>query len=370
MTRGGDSCHHRRVQDRLIRIGGVITWIAVGIPVIINGSNSPWRMAAWAVAFAAFGAGFLLNAPPRPAAPHLAIQTIAVIIMVALLCNGFEGALLVLIAMQLGGAMSRRAGIAWIVVQTLLLFGAIAIHWSPRPAFLLTPPYFGFQLLAFLAFDMLAREQAARRELAAVNGILADSSRIAERLRISRELHDALGHHLTALSLNLEAALQKSDGDVRTRVQSAQTLAKSLLSDVRQIAAAMHDGNGVDLRQALRPLIDDVPRPRVHLEIGDDIRIDDPERAHIVVRCTQEIVTNAAKHSAAENLWIVIRRDGDSVRIHARDDGRGTAEVPEGFGLRSMRDRLAEAGGDLRVDTRPGLGFEVIARVPARSAGV
>jgi signal transduction histidine kinase len=44
--------------------------------------------------------------------------------------------------------------------------------------------------------------------------------------------------------------------------------------------------------------------------------------------------------------------------------------VPEGFGLRSMRDRLAEAGGDLRVDTHPGLGFEVIARVPARSAPV
>jgi signal transduction histidine kinase len=358
------------MQDRLIRIAGVMTWIAVGIPVIINGATSPLRMAGWAVAFAAFGAGLLMNTPPRSAWPHLAVQSLAVMVMVLLLCNGFEGTLLVIVAMQLGGAMSRRAGIAWIVVQTVLLYAAIAIHWAPHPAILLTPPYLGFQLLAFFTFDALACESAARRELRAINEILADSSRIAERLRISRELHDALGHHLTALSLNLEAALQKTDGDARTRVQSAQTLAKSLLRDVRDIAAEMHDGNGVNLEQALRPLIDDVPRPHIHLEVAEGIRIDDPERAHIIVRCTQEIVTNAARHSAAENLWIVIGRDGDDVSIHARDDGRGTAQVPEGFGLRSMRDRLAEAGGDLRVDTHPGLGFEVIARVPARSAPV
>jgi signal transduction histidine kinase len=351
------------MNDRLIRIGGVITWIAVGIPVIINGATSPARMAGWAFAFAAFGAAFFSRR-------LLILQTAAVLVMVLLLCNGFEGTLLVLVAMQLGGTMSRRAGITWIVVQTLLLFGAIAVHWSPRPAFLLTPPYFGFQLLAFFAFDALAREAAARRELRAVNEILADSSRIAERLRISRELHDALGHHLTALSLNLEAALQKTDGDAHASVQSAQTLARSLLRDVRDIAAAMHDRDGVDLEQALRPLIDNVPHPRVHLEVGRDIRIEDPERAHILVRCTQEIVTNAAKHSAAENLWIVIGRDGDDVSIHARDDGRGTAKAPEGFGLRSMRDRLEEAGGQLRVDIHPGLGFEVIASLPSRGARV
>ncbi|MGZ4809511.1 MAG: sensor histidine kinase [Thermoanaerobaculia bacterium] len=358
------------MQNRLIRVAGVVTWIAVGIPVILYGATSPALMAGWAVAFAAFGAGLLMNAPPRSAAPHLALQTASVLVMVLLLCNGFEGTLLVLVAMQLGGVMSRRAGIAWIVVQTILLYAAIAIHWSPRPATLLTPPYLGFQLLAFFTFEALARESAARRELRAINEILADSSRIAERLRISRELHDALGHHLTALSLNLEAALQKTDGDARSRVQTAQTLAKSLLSDVRDIAAAMHDDNGVDLEHALRPLVDDEPRPHIHLEVEDGIRIGDPERAHVIVRCTQEIVTNAAKHSSAENLWIVIGRDGDDVRIHARDDGRGTAQVPEGFGLRSMRDRLAEAGGDLRVDTRPGFGFEVIARVPVGSAPV
>src|SRR6266849_11151171 len=157
MTAGSDSCHHRWMQERLIRIAGIVTWIAVGIPVILSGATSPMRMAGWAVAFAAFGAGLLMNTSPRTAAPYLVLQTASVLVMVLLLCNGFEGALLVIVAMQLGGVMERRAGIAWIVAQTVLLFGAIAIHWSPHPALLLTPPYLGFQLLAFFTFEALSR---------------------------------------------------------------------------------------------------------------------------------------------------------------------------------------------------------------------
>jgi signal transduction histidine kinase len=216
--------------------------------------------------------------------------------------------------------------------------------------------------------DALARESAAHAELRAVNEILADSSRIAERLRISRDLHDILGHHLTALSLNLEAAVQRTDGEARQHAEVAQSLAKKLLADVREIAATMQTQPGVDLSHALGSLVEDVPRPRVHLEIEPGIRIDDPERAHILVRCTQEIVTNAARHSAADNLWITIARDGDSVRISARDDGRGAVDTLAGFGLRMMRDRLEGAGGELHVDATPGRGFQVVALLPARPA--
>jgi signal transduction histidine kinase len=345
------------MQNRMLHIGGLLTWLAVGVHVAVNSTPSPLRLALWFVAFAAFGVGFTTRI--------LSVQTAAVTAMVAVLCNGFEGTLLVLIAMQLGSVMSRRAGVWWVIVQSALFFAAVSFHWSPRPAFLLTPPYLGFQLLAFFGFEMLAREAAARRELAAINAMLAESSRIAERLRISRELHDALGHHLTALALNLEAALHRADDESRARLETAQKLAKSLLADVRNIASTMQRGTALDLEKVLRPLIDDVPRPRIHLEVADGIRVDDPERANIVVRCTQEIVTNAARHSSAENLWIVIGRQGDAVQIHARDDGRGATHPAEGFGLRSMRDRVEGAGGELRVDAHPGAGFEVVARVPA-----
>lgn len=349
---------------RVIRIAGAIVWIAIGAHVLINGAASRTVLAEWAIAFLLFGVAFAL----RPSRASLLVETGAVIAMVLLLCNGFEGTLLVLVAMQLGGMMSRRAAISWIAVQSVSLFVAVSIHWSSRPAMLLVPPYFGFQLLAYFVFDALTREAAAHAELRAVHEILADSSRIAERLRLSRELHDLLGHHLTALSLNLEATMQRTDGDARKHAEVAQSLAKKLLADVREIAATMQTQPGVDLAHALESLVADLPRPKVHLDIEPGIRIDDPERAHIVVRCTQEIVTNAARHSTAENLWIVIARDGDSVRIQARDDGRANAISAGGFGLRMMRDRLEGAGGELHVDAKPGIGFEVVALLPARPA--
>ncbi|HYC88561.1 MAG TPA: sensor histidine kinase [Thermoanaerobaculia bacterium] len=348
-------------MKRITQIGGAAAWLAVGTHVALAGADSPLRFVIWSVAFAVFGAGLL--APAR--LPVLALQVAAVTAMVLTLCDGFEGTLLVMVAMQLGSVLPRRTAILWIVAQTLLLGAAIGWHWTPRAAMLITPPYLGFQLLAYLALEALARESAANAELRATQSIIAGSTRLGERLRISRELHDTVGHRLTALSLHLEAALQKSAPPAREYVDTAQSLARQLLGEVRDIVATMGEPDGIDLAGALQTLTASVPRPQIHLAVEPDIRIDDPERARVVVRCTQEIITNAARHSAAENLWIVIDREGDSVRIRAHDDGRGSERVPEGFGLRAMRERVEGAGGRLQIETQPGAGFDVIALVPA-----
>jgi signal transduction histidine kinase len=353
-------------HTRIVQIGGAAAWLAVGSHVVLQGASSPVRFAIWAVAFAAFGAGLLVTARVTV----LALQVVAVTAMVLTLCDGFEGTLLVIISMQLGGLLPRRTAILWIVAQTLLLGAAIGWHWAPRSSILITPPYFGFQLLAFFTLEALARESAANAELRATQSIVAGSSRMGERLRISRELHDSVGHHLTALSLHLEAALQKSAPPAREHVATAQSLARDLLHEVREIVATMNESAGIDIAQALQTLTATVPRPHIHLAVEPRMRVEDPERARVVVRCAQEIVTNAARHSAAENLWLVIDRDGDAVRIRAHDDGRGSERVPEGFGLRAMRERVEGAGGQLRIDTQPGAGFDVVALVPAGEPGV
>jgi signal transduction histidine kinase len=82
------------------------------------------------------------------------------------------------------------------------------------------------------------------------------------------------------------------------------------------------------------------------------------------------MVTNAARHSDAENLWICVRCEGETLRIEARDDGRGSDRIDGGFGIRGMRERVAQAGGELRVVTQPGQGFEVVALLPMRSVAV
>jgi hypothetical protein len=73
----------------------------------------------------------------------LGVETLAVMAMVLRRCNGYEGTLLVLVALQLGTRLPPRAGMAWIIARTLLLGAAVTIHWSLRPAFMLMPPYFG-----------------------------------------------------------------------------------------------------------------------------------------------------------------------------------------------------------------------------------
>ena len=333
---------------RGIAVASFAVWLLVGLPVIVLGATTSSLMAQWAVAYVLFALLFAADLR-KPSLPLLALAAMSIVVTVMLLCDGFEGALMALIAMRLGNRLSVRAGVAWIAAQTLLLGAAVAFHWTPRAALLLAPPYLGFQLLAF--FTVRFHELAA------------DRSRVAERLRIAQELHDALGHHLTALTLNLEAALQRSDGAAKADVQKAQTMARQLLADVRALVAEERDP--FDLGATLAALVAGVPAPRVHLDVDAALRIDDPERAHIVLRCVQEIVTNAARHSGADNLWITIERDGRGFRIRARDDGRGSEARAEGFGLRGMRERIERAGGELRIDTQPGRGFAVVAVLPS-----
>ena len=359
--------------SRLIGIAGLIAWLLVGLPPVIYHAGAAVPIdARWVLGFLAFGALFTADLR-RPRLALVAAEAVIALALVPLRCNGYEGTLLALVAMQLGSRLERTAGLAWIGAQTLLLGVAVGVQLGPRAAWLLAPPYLGFQLVAFFTFYVMAREVAARAALAAANAelravqaILADSSRLAERLRIAHELHDALGHRLTALTLNLEAALHRAPEPARSSVETAQSLARELLADVRRIVADTRAADGVHLADALRALVGAVPRPLVHLEVDDGLRIADPERAHILLRCAQEIVTNAARHSAAENLWLVIARDGESWRISARDDGRGCDGARDGFGLRGMRERVERAGGELRIATQPGRGFDLTALLPMR----
>lgn len=360
--------------SRLIGIAGLVGWLVVGLRTFLYHASLTSAGGRWLAAYLLFGVLFAADLL-RPRLALAVAESATALTLVLLGCNGYEGVLLALVALRLGTRLAPAAAIPWIGVQTLLLGAALAMQLSPRAAWLLAPPYLGFQLVAFFTFHAMAREVAARAALAAANAelravqlVLADGSRMAERLRITHELHDALGHRLTGLTLNLEAALQRTEGPARRHVEAAQGLARELLGDVREIVAAARAGDGggggVEVAPALAALAGAVPRPRVHLEVPPGLRIADPERAHILLRCAQEIVTNAARHSGARNLWIAIDRDGEALRIAAHDDGRGSAGASDGFGLRGMRERVEGAGGELRIATGPGRGFDVSARLP------
>ena len=366
-------------SSRLLRWGGLAAWLGVGVPLWLQRAQvRPGAVPGWLAAWLLFAAALWMTTAGRERDRRLdfswlntallALQTACVIALVLLLCDGFEGTLLVLVAMQLAPRVSRRTGLAWIAAQSLLLAAAITIHWSLRPALMLALPYLGFQVLAFLAVEALDREARANAELRAARDLLAHGSRVAERLRIARELHDAVGHRLVALSLNLErAGHQTGDGEaLRETIGMAQSLSRRLLTDIGEIVDTLGRAERLDLRRSLESLIEEIPRPRVHLTLPADLAVEDPELAHLLLRCCQEIVTNAAKHAQAENLWLDVVQENGAIEVRARDDGRGAAEVAAGRGLAGMRERLERAGGRLEVATRPGMGFAVAALVPLR----
>jgi signal transduction histidine kinase len=196
-------------------------------------------------------------------------------------------------------------------------------------------------------------------------------SRIAagsERLRISRELHDALGHHLIALNLQLELEQQRA-GEAPGPVAQAKTIVQHALADVRAVVGALRNEAGLDVGRAIIALAASVPEPHVHCELPERIDPVDSERAHTLFRCVQEAITNSVKHGGARNVWVRIERTRDALGLHCRDDGRGAAQVSFGNGLTGMRERVTQLGGQLAVSCEPGHGFELRASIPLASLG-
>jgi len=228
-------------------------------------------------------------------------------------------------------------------------------HESPLTVVLL---YAGFQAFAALCAYYARSAEQARDRLALVNADLlatrsqlADAARDAERVLVARELHDVAGHKLTALTLNLRALAAEPAFAAREEVRIAQLLARELLGDIRGIVQAMRDARGLDLATALRALAAPLPKPALQLRIGDDVRIDDPARAEVVLRTVQEALTNAARHAGAGVLTVTLQRNGDALHLAIEDDGRLRGPLRPGNGLAGMRERIEGAGGRIAFAT-------------------
>jgi signal transduction histidine kinase len=247
---------------------------------------------------------------------------------------------------------------------------------SIRLAFLQSSIYLGISALTFFTSAVASQQTEEREvqrrlnsELRATRALLAESTRIAERMRIARELHDLIGHHLTALSLNLEVASHLTNAEAAEHVRKAQATAKHLLSDVREAVSELRQDDAIDLTQALRSLIEGVPGLNVHVETPPRFSVEDPRRAQVLLRCAQEILTNTARHAGARNLWLKFAyADADLLGLYARDDGRGSAHFRPGNGLSGMRERLIEFGGNVTVDTNVNQGFALNVQLPLGEA--
>jgi signal transduction histidine kinase len=223
--------------------------------------------------------------------------------------------------------------------------------------------------------SLTTRERRAREDLAQANteliatrALLTENSRVAERLRISRDLHDTLGHHLTALSLQLDVASRLTEGKAAEHVQQAHAITRLLLSDVRDVVSQLRSGGVFDLARAIRELVAHSNALTIHLDLPGTIEIEDSAYADALLKSVQEIVTNSTRHSGGRNLWIRVESTPDGITLHAHDDGRGATALAMGHGLTGMRERFGECGGMLEFRAGDGRGFEVRGFMPRPTA--
>jgi signal transduction histidine kinase len=193
-------------------------------------------------------------------------------------------------------------------------------------------------------------------------------ARAAERARIAREVHDAISQHLFALRM-IAAGMRRADPD-NQQARAIERISEEALRDmqallielrpvsldgaglapaIQEICAAYHDRLGVTIDASL-----------------DDVTVPEPVE-HALLRITQEACTNAVRHGNARRLAVSMNRQDGHVELVVRDFGTGfdPAAAPHvGSGLAHIRDRVAELGGILEIDSAPGRGAAVTVRVP------
>ncbi|KJK43110.1 histidine kinase [Lentzea aerocolonigenes] len=201
----------------------------------------------------------------------------------------------------------------------------------------------------------------------------------AERMRIARDLHDVVAHHVSVMGIQAGAARRVLDSDpalARDALQTVEQTARTAINELRGLLGVLRADAEPDLRAT--PGLDDLP------ELLDNARAAGLEVSHGVYgsprevssavalsayRVVQEALTNVVKHAGAQHVDVRMRFLDSALEVEVTDDGRGRSAVSDsGFGLVGMRERLAVHGGSLEAGPRRDAGYLVRASLPTASS--
>jgi signal transduction histidine kinase len=234
-----------------------------------------------------------------------------------------------------------------------------------------------FMIVALVLVAIMARtlisEQESRLQVEQLAKEVETLAVYQERTRIAREIHDALGHTLTSLNIQLEVARKLANRDAaksNEALDSAKQLASQSLNDVRRalnmIMPSRADAE-FDLNEALPVLVRQVEQNqpiKVTLDL-DEIRLPSI-KSHHVYCIVRECLTNIQRHAKATNIGIALKLAADKILVEVNDDGKGfdPLEASSGFGISGMKERVEHLGGTLAIQSSPGVGTKVQVSVP------
>lgn len=341
-------------KDWLLHFSGFLTW---SIITFLSLQNMPFgvEFTLKSVAFIAFYLSFLVLIASKPSMHFirdrilLCLQTVLVLALIYHDKYSLVAILLVLIATQLPAMFTRKQAMMILVLITSVHF-SMEFSGDFLNTFFHVIIYFMLQTFGFSAIESAHRESKAKEELAAINQellatrfMLKESSQRKERLRISRDLHDVIGHQLTALSLNLEVSCHKVPDEFKPLLKENLQQAKNLLADVREVVKEMRNEEQFDLIATLKGLVDQLPN--CQLEVINPPTINSLSLKQQLIFCLQEGISNALRHGKADKLTLDFESMDENLQVILEDNGYGQENVVFGNGLTGMQERLIEFNG-------------------------
>ena len=222
------------------------------------------------------------------------------------------------------------------------------------------------------AEELAHQLEAANHQLAEYASQAEELAATQERNRLAREIHDSLGHYLTIVNVQIEAAKVTCESDpsrAMDALEKAGDLAKKGLTSVRESVAALRvspvEGRSVD--EAIQELIEESGAAglRTEFRVIGKTRPVEPKAALALYRLAQEGLTNIRKHASASLVELELDfSQAEAIRFMLRDDGVGAQDTDGGFGLIGLRERVQLLGGEFRIHTQPEQGFEIDVTLP------
>lgn len=192
---------------------------------------------------------------------------------------------------------------------------------------------------------------------------------LEERRRLSKDMHDTVGHVFTAIITSLDALPFISNKEEKNvYIKELSNLARKGLSEVRntihQLSIVQREQTFIESCTDL--IADFIKYTGTQVEIqteGKELQLGDLVRSSLL-RCLQESLTNAIRHGHASQVYFSIKFLNDSIQMRIKDNGIGTDYIKYGFGLSTMSDRMITVGGTFKVESALKLGTTVVCTVP------
>ncbi|WP_297895175.1 histidine kinase [Shewanella sp.] len=322
-------------EESLLIAAGLLTW---GLITWVGITQAPWYTWQGVVNIALYGlflVQFILIA--TDIVPHrdirlrrLATLTMPLIVFGLMLTanNALLPIFLVIWASLLPEFFNRRQAIAQLLLANLIYYVLLQWQLHHQSHMFTIVIYLGFQLFAYSSSQARISERKSRlvqeqlnQQLIATRALLSQASEQQERLRISRDLHDILGHQLTALSLQLEVLSHQAPEELKPQVNQSKTLAKELLESIRAVVRAQRVQVGLDLIPPLEALISRLPNVTLNCKGMKPLQSAELTQALLLV--LQEGISNAVRHGKANQLQLSMEDAHGALILQLSDNGMG-----------------------------------------------